>query len=65
MIERTPLSPPNSLALDEDIIDAISAQQSDTILTPEMQERVRSRLLQRIERDTLIRPTAVKPAGPP
>ena len=48
MIGCNPLSPPNDSALDEDIIDAIDAQQADLILTPEMQERVRSRLMQRI-----------------
>ena len=51
MIGSCPLSPPNDSALDEDIIDALDAQQTNAIGTVEMQERVRRRLMQRIERD--------------
>lgn len=43
-------------ALDQQIIDAIDALQTDSILTPEMQERVRGRLMQRIAQDHTPRP---------
>jgi len=55
MIESIPSSPPNSSALDEDVIEALDAQQTDTIHTPEMQERVRCGLMQRVEQDALCR----------
>ena len=60
MIGSKPLSPPNESVLDEDLVDAIDAQQTDTIYTPEMQERVRDRLMHRIEQDVLLRPAAAK-----
>ena len=60
MIGSKPLSPPNESVLDEDLVDAIDAQQTNTIYTPEMQERVRGRLMHRIEQDVLLRPAAAK-----
>ena len=58
MTANMPPSEHNMSAMDQEIIDAIDAQQADTFLTPEMQERVRGRLMQRIAQDSTPRPCA-------
>jgi anti-sigma factor ChrR (cupin superfamily) len=51
--------------MDREIVDAIDAQQTDSILTPEMQERVRNRLMQRIAQDSAPRHLTVKADAAP
>jgi anti-sigma factor ChrR (cupin superfamily) len=65
MTASKPRSAPNTSAMDPEIIDAIDAQQTDSILTPEMQERVRSRLMQRIAQDSTQGHTTVKAEAVP
>ncbi len=65
MTAGNPTSPPTSSAMDRQIIDAIDAQQTDSILTPEMQERVRDRLMQRIAQDITPRHITIKADAAP
>ena len=65
MTANKPPSAPTSSAMDREIIDGIDAQQTDSILTPEMQERVRNRLMQRIAQDIAPRHLTVKADAAP